>query len=445
VGLARSGVAACHLLTELGAHVSATDAKPMEELSPSVRELGRIGVTLFVGGHPKEALYRSELVVVSPGVRSDLLLLVEARNRGIAVISEVELAWRVTEADCIAITGTNGKTTTTALTGALLEGGARPVVVGGNIGRPLSQEARSMPKHGIVVAELSSFQLETIEHFQPRVAVMLNLTPDHLDRYPSFAAYRDAKARIFVNQTSQDRAILNADDAEVAWFANKTTARTLYFSASRELIEGVFVAWNGWIMARLEGRDLAICPVVEIPLLGRHNVENVVAATACALWAGVDPTVIRRAIKEFRGVPHRLEWVRELDGVAYYNDSKATNVASALKAIESFAKPIVLIAGGLGKGQDFSKLAVGARGKVRSTILMGKDRATLKAALKGVTEVEEVESLEEALLRAQHIAKPGEVVLLSPACASFDMFRDFEQRGDVFKALVLALGERGNA
>ncbi|HLC40160.1 MAG TPA: UDP-N-acetylmuramoyl-L-alanine--D-glutamate ligase, partial [Methylomirabilota bacterium] len=394
---------------------------------------------------PKEALHGSELVVVSPGVHSDLPLLVEARIRGISVISEVELAWRVTEADCIAITGTNGKTTTTALTGALLEGGARPVVVGGNIGRPLSQEALSMPKRGIVVAELSSFQLETIEHFQPRVAVMLNLTPDHLDRYPSFAAYRDAKARIFLNQTTQDRAILNADDAEVARFANKTMARTIYFSASRELVEGVFVALNGWIMARLDGRDLAICPVVEVPLLGRHNLENVVAATACALWAGVDPTVIRRAIKEFRGVPHRLEWVRGFDGVAYYNDSKATNVASALKAIESFAKPIVLIAGGLGKGQDFRELAEGARGKVRSTILIGKDRAHLKSALNGVTEVEEVESLEEAVLRARRIAKPGEVVLLSPACASFDMFRDFEHRGDAFKALVLALGERGNA
>jgi UDP-N-acetylmuramoylalanine--D-glutamate ligase len=438
VGLARSGIAACHLLQQLGASVTATDAKLMGALSPSVEELTKSGVRLFLGSHPHEAIRDSELIVVSPGVPSDLPLLEMARHQRVPIIGEIELAWRVMEAPVIAITGTNGKTTTTALTGALLGGSAQPVFVGGNIGHPLSLDALSIPRDALVVAEVSSFQLETIEQFRPRVAAVLNLTPDHLDRYPSVAAYREAKARIFLNQTEEDWAILNADDPEAPWFAEQTLAKVVYFSTRREPSEGVFCQ-NDWIVARLNHRELEICPVSEVQLLGRHNLENVLAAAACALLAGRPPDHLRQVIGAFRGVPHRLEAVRELNGVAYYNDSKATNVSSTLKAFESFTRPIVLIAGGLGKGQDFAPLGAHARGKVRMAVLIGNDRDALRAALTGTETIEDASSLEEAVLKARHAARPGEVILFSPACASFDMFRDYEHRGDTFKSLVNAL------
>jgi UDP-N-acetylmuramoylalanine--D-glutamate ligase len=439
VGLARSGLAAARLLHAAGARVVATDLKPLEALDPEVRALGDLGVRLLTGGVHPEAVEGAALVVVSPGVPLDSPQLTPARRAGIPVIGELELAWRATEAEALAITGTNGKTTTTALTGALLSEQPRPVVVAGNIGTPLAARALQVPPEALLVLEVSSFQLEASESFHPRLAAVLNVTPDHLDRHGTFAAYLEAKARIFRHQTAADCAVLNADDEAARALAGRTRATVVWFSRRQPLAHGVFVQ-DAWIMARLNDHLEAICPLAEIPLRGAHNVENVLAATACALWVGLAPAAIRRAIGRFRAVPHRLEFVREVGGVHFYNDSKATNVASTLRALESFPEPIVLIAGGVGKGQDFAPLAAAARDRVRHAVVLGQDGPRLAAALEAAgVPVSRVASLRDAVVRAREHARAGDVVLLSPACASFDMFRHFEHRGDVFRVLVQEL------
>jgi len=437
VGLARSGVAACRLLRQLGAAVLASDAKPLSALGRDALALEAEGVRLSAGGHPAEAFRGAQLVVVSPGVPTDLPALQELRRAGVPVIGELELAWRVMEAQVIAITGTNGKTTTTALTGALLREQIRPVLVAGNIGTPLSAHALTFPRDGIVVAEVSSFQLETMEIFHPRVAAILNLTPDHLDRHGTFERYVEAKARVFANQTDADCTVLNADDLATAALARRTPGRVVWFSRTKPLDPGVFCS-DGWIVAKLNGHVEQICPVSEVFLRGAHNLENVLAATACSLWTGIAPEPLRRAIALFRGVEHRIEWVRDLQGVAYYNDSKGTNVASTIKALESFSEPVILIAGGRGKGQDFTSLGAAARGRVRRAVLIGEDREKIMRGLGDTAPCVFATSMEEAVGMARAVARPGDVVLLSPACASFDMFENFEHRGAAFKAAVLA-------
>jgi UDP-N-acetylmuramoylalanine--D-glutamate ligase len=315
----------------------------------------------------------------------------------------------------------------------------RRVLVAGNIGTPLAAHALGFPADGIVVCEVSSFQLETIETFQPRVAVVLNVTPDHLDRHRTFAAYLDAKARIFANQTSSDCAVLNDDDEATRTLAARTRADVLWISRRRALDHGVFVR-DGWIAAKLNGHVETICPLSDIFLRGGHNVENVLAATACALWTGLAPDAIRRGIVRFRGVPHRIELIRDLHGVQYYNDSKGTNVASTIKALESFAERIVLIAGGVGKGQDFTPLTAAARGRVSHLVAIGADGPKIASAFEAAgIPVHAAVSIEAALHTARGFAAPGDVVLLSPACASFDMFQNFEHRGDVFRGLVMGL------
>ncbi|HSE03217.1 MAG TPA: UDP-N-acetylmuramoyl-L-alanine--D-glutamate ligase [Methylomirabilota bacterium] len=439
VGLAKSGVAAARLIRRLGGRVLASDSSPLEALSPEARALEREGCTLWTGGHPDAAFAGADLVVASPGVPLELPALAAARARGVLVIGELELAWRVMEADVIAITGTNGKTTTTALTGELLRTQVRPVLVGGNIGTPLAEHALEFPGDGLVVAETSSFQLDTTDRFRPRVGAILNITPDHLDRHGTFERYVDAKARMFANQTPTDCAVLNADDPVTAGLGGRARGRVIWFSRLTTLTHGVFI-YDGWIVAKLNGSTERICPVSEITLRGQHNVENVLAATACALWTGMAPSEIRRGIVAFRGVAHRIERVHDDRGVVYYNDSKGTNVDSTIKALQSFTEPIVLIAGGKGKGKDFGPLAEAARDRVRRAVLIGQDRDRIRAALEpaGVP-VEDAESMDDAVRRARDAARVGDVVLLSPACASFDMFRNFEHRGDVFKAAVRAL------
>ncbi len=436
VGLAKSGVAAARLIRRLGGRVLASDAGARETLSADARGLEDLGCAVWAGGHPDRAFQEAELVVVSPGVPLDIPALKAVRARGVPIIGELELAWRVMEADLIAITGTNGKTTTTALTGELLSGQVRPVLVGGNIGTPLSDRAADFPADGLVVAETSSFQLETTDRFRPRVAAVLNLTPDHLDRHVTFERYVEAKSRIFANQTEADCAVLNRDDPATATLASRAPGGVLWFSRLQPLAHGVFLR-EGGIVAKLNGHVEGICPVTEIRLRGLHNVENVLAATACALWTGMAPETIRRGIAAFRGVAHRIERVYDDRGVVYYNDSKGTNVASTIKALESFTEPVILIAGGKGKGQDFTPLAAAARGRVRQAILIGVDRDTLRGPLAAAgIPLEDAESMEDAVRRAQGAAHVGDVVLLSPACASFDMFQNFEHRGDVFKAAV---------
>ncbi|MBI3637593.1 MAG: UDP-N-acetylmuramoyl-L-alanine--D-glutamate ligase [Candidatus Rokubacteria bacterium] len=438
VGLAKSGVAAARLLQRAGARVTAADDKPLDVLGPDAHALARAGIPMRTGRPTEEAVRGADLVVVSPGVRLDAAPLRAARAAGIPVLGELELGWRAVEAETIAITGTNGKTTTTSLTGALLRGQVRPVVVAGNIGSPASAHD-DCPPDAVLVLEVSSFQLETIDAFQPRVAVVLNVTPDHLDRHGDFAGYVDAKARIFMNQTPGDCAVLNADDPVTVELAKRTRAHVVWFSRTRFLDHGVFVR-DGRVAAKLNGHAEEICPVSEIFLRGQHNVENVLAATASALWAGLAPEAIRRGIAAFRGVAHRIELIRDLRGVHYYNDSKGTNVASTIKALESFSEPVVLIAGGLGKGQDFRPLAEAARDRVTHAVLIGQDGPALAAALEaeGIPCTAST-SLESALGVARDAAGAGDVVLLSPACASFDMFDNFEHRGDVFRRLVMGL------
>ncbi|HJR03964.1 MAG TPA: UDP-N-acetylmuramoyl-L-alanine--D-glutamate ligase [Methylomirabilota bacterium] len=439
VGLAKSGVAAARLVRRLGGRVLASDSSPLEALPEEARGLERLGCALWAGGHPDAAFAGAELIVVSPGVPLELPPLVAMRARGVPTIGELELAWRVMEADVIAITGTNGKTTTTTLTGELLRTQVRPVLVGGNIGTPLADHALEFPGDGIVVAEVSSFQLDTTDRFRPRVAAILNITPDHLDRHGTFERYVDAKARIFANQLSTDCVVLNADDPVTAGLGGRARGRVIWFSRLTTLTHGVFI-YDGWIVAKLNGSTERICPVTEITLRGQHNVENVLAATACALWTGMSPSSIRRGIAAFRGVAHRIERVHDDRGVVYYNDSKGTNVDSTIKALESFSEPVILIAGGKGKGQDFGPLAEAARGRVRRAILIGQDRDRIRAALEvaGIP-AEDAESMDDAVRRSRDAAQVGDVVLLSPACASFDMFRNFEHRGDVFKSVVRAL------
>jgi UDP-N-acetylmuramoylalanine--D-glutamate ligase len=436
VGLARSGIAAARLILRLGGRVLASDAGPSDRLAPEARDLEGPGCRVWTGGHPPAAFAGADLAVVSPGVPWELEPLAALRRRGVPVIGELELGFRAMESDVIAVTGTNGKTTTTALVGELLRALGRPVLVGGNIGTPLSAHALDFSPEGIVVAEVSSFQLESTDRFRPRVAALLNLTPDHLDRHRTLEGYAAAKARLFANQTEADCAVLNADDPGVTALAGRTRARLAWFSRLRVLDGGVFVR-EGWILAALTGPPERVAPVAEIPLRGQHNVENVLAAAACALWAGVSPAAIRQGIAGFGGVAHRIERVLEADGVAYYNDSKGTNVASTVRALESFPEPVILIAGGKGKGQDFAPLGAAARGRVRRAVLLGEDGGGIRIVLEAAgIPAEEVASMEEAVRVARSRARPGEVVLLSPACASFDMFRNFEHRGDVFKAAV---------
>jgi UDP-N-acetylmuramoylalanine--D-glutamate ligase len=439
VGLARSGMAAARLIRRLGGRVLASDSAPAEALAARARELEQAGCRVWAGGHPEEAFEGADLVVVSPGVPLTLPPLRRAGARAVPVIGELELGWRVMEADAIAITGTNGKTTTTALAGALLGGQVRPVLVGGNIGTPLSERALEFPADGLVVAEVSSFQLESIETFRPRVAAVLNLAPDHLDRHGTFDRYVQAKARILANQTEADCAVLNADDPATAALASRAPGRVLWFSRLAPQSHGVFLR-DEWIVAKLNGHVERICPLGEVALRGQHNVENVLAAAACALWTGMAPGAIRRGIAGFRGVAHRIERVHDDRGVAFYNDSKGTNVASTIRALESFTEPVVLIAGGLGKGQDFAPLGAAARHRVRHAVLIGADRERLREVLEAAgIPVEAAGSMEAAVRAARAAARVGDVVLLSPACASFDMFRDFEHRGEVFKAAVREL------
>jgi UDP-N-acetylmuramoylalanine--D-glutamate ligase len=440
VGLARSGVAASRLLRKLGAHVTGTDMRGPDAVGPEARALVRDGVELVLGGHPPAAFERAELVVVSPGVTAEHPALAGPRARGVPVLGEIELAYRTMTAEFVAITGTNGKTTTTALTGALLAESGRPLLVGGNIGRPLAAEALTFPDHGWVVAEVSSFQLETVDAFRPRVAAVLNVTPDHLDRHGSLAAYAAAKARIFRAQGPGDWGVLNLDDAGAAALAPDVSAQLLWFSRRGPVSRGAWVR-DDWVTLRLDAEDQPVCPVSEVTLRGAHNLENVLAATACAGALGMPAAKLRAGIRAFQAVAHRLQWVRDRAGVAFYNDSKGTNVDATLKALAAFTEPIVLIAGGRDKGQRFDALATAARGRVKSAVLIGEGRATMGPALRAVTHVEEAETMAEAVRRAARLAGPGDVVLLSPACASFDLFRDYEHRGDVFAEEVRALPE----
>lgn len=441
VGLARTGVAVVKFLVSQGAEVIVTDMKDEAELAPFLGKLVDLDINYELGRHVIHTFLMADLIVVSPGVPMGIKPLVQARAQRREVISEIELAARFITAPLAAITGTNGKTTTTTLTGDIFKACGFRTFVGGNIGNPLIELVPSNATTDRVVVEVSSFQLEGITSFRPRVAVLLNITEDHLDRYASYQEYIDAKLRIFENQTVEDFAVLNMDDPLVAGYAGQLAARVVPMSRLRELAQGIFHN-DGCITYAWEGR-LERFSTAAFKLRGVHNLDNIMAALATTLLMGCDAERALAAVNAFVGLPHRMEFVREVNGVAYYEDSKGTNVGSVVKSLESFPGGISLIAGGKDKGGDYAPLALLVKERVEHLILIGEARERLQEALGSLTDTHLAGSLEEAVSLACKLTKPGGVVLFSPACSSFDMFRDYLERAERFKALVQALSEGG--
>lgn len=443
VGLARSGMAAAHWLSEHGAVVTVTDMRLPSAFSKEIPELLDRKVGLELGLHRESTFLQQDFVVVSPGVPADLPVLNLARQKGIPVVPEVEVAGWFLKGRLVGITGTNGKTTTTTLLGKILEASGFSTFVGGNIGVPLLSAVDLDPPASIIVSELSSFQLETIDSFRPHVAALLNLTPNHLDRHPNFEAYIAAKARIFSNQTQDDYAILNADDANVMKLVPSIRSQKVFFSRRMELANGVFVS-RGTVFYRVQSMEAALMRTSDIRLLGAFNLENALAAAAAACVLGVEFGSIRRAVREFGGVEHRLEFVREIRGVDFYNDSKATSVDATSKALSAFDSGVHLILGGKDKGAPYAPLRDLMHDRVREVLVIGAAQKRIIADLAGVVEIVEAGDLETAVRAAAERAKPGDVVLLAPACSSFDQFENFEHRGRVFKALVERLAEESS-
>jgi UDP-N-acetylmuramoylalanine--D-glutamate ligase len=444
VGLGKSGVASALFLKSRGAHVTVSDTKPQEQFGTEIPLLLDQGIAVETGGHGERTFRGQDLIVVSPGVPVDAPPLVQALSLGEAVIGEIELAAQYLPGPIVAITGSNGKTTTTTLAGEIMTAGGVPAVVGGNIGTPAISLVERATSQTIAVLEVSSFQLETIQTFRPKVAVVLNVTPDHLDRHRTFEAYAAAKARLFENQQPDDFAVLNADDPTCVEMAGHVHSQVFWFSGKKEVRQGAYVH-----NARLFFRDPAgqheIMLVSEIPLKGAHNVENVLAAVCVGALMGCKPEQISRAIRNFKAVEHRLEYVATIRGVEYYNDSKATNVDATIKALESFPANIHLILGGKDKGSDYSVLNGLLRQRVKRVYTIGAAAAKIESQIKGATEIIHVETLDAAVKHAAAAATPGDVVLLAPACASFDQFQNYEQRGQVFKEIVQSLEEAARA
>lgn len=442
VGLGRSGVASAFFLQDHGAKVTVSDSKSEAQLQNEIAALLDRGVSIETGRHGERTFRDQDLIVVSPGVPFDQPQLQHARTLGIPVIGEVELAFRFLQGRVIAITGSNGKTTTTTLVGEILLKSGKKTLVGGNIGTPVISLVPQSTPDTLVVLEISSFQLETIQEFRPWIAAILNITPDHLDRHRTFQAYVDAKARIFMNQQATDFAVLNADDptcvtlqqedrvkAPLAWFSRKHTLRDANGACVKD----------DQIIYRQNGREQSVLSRHDIQLKGAHNLENVLAAVSMGMLAGCAPQQIKKAVSEFRAVEHRLELVATVGGVAFYNDSKATNVDATLKALESFPGNIHVILGGKDKGSDYSVLNPLLRSRAKRAYLIGAAADKIGAQIQGSTTLVRSGTLERAVRQAFESAAPGDIVLLAPACASFDQFDNYEHRGHVFKEIVLSL------
>ncbi|HXZ27148.1 MAG TPA: UDP-N-acetylmuramoyl-L-alanine--D-glutamate ligase [Terriglobales bacterium] len=442
VGLGKSGVAAALFLEAHGARVTVSDAKTEEELRSEIPALLDKGITVEAGGHGDRTFRDQDLIVVSPGVPYEIAQLQQARSQGVPVIGEVELASRFLKGHLVAITGSNGKTTTTALTGEVISMGGYESLVGGNIGTPAISLVEESTDDTYNVLEISSFQLETIESFHPQIAVVLNVTPDHLDRHRSLQAYISAKARIFENQTRDDYAVLNADDPTCLRLADDCRAHTRFFSRKGELKHGAYVKEGKIYWREEESGEQEIMPVAGITLKGAHNLENVLAAVCVGRLVNVEPHRIRRAVEEFKAVEHRLEFVANIRGVDYYNDSKATNVDATTKALESFSSGIHIILGGKDKGSDYSVLNPLLKSRAKRVYTIGAAAAKIESQIAGAAEIVHAETLENAVRRAAEAAAPGDVVLLAPACASFDQFENYEHRGRVFKEAVAALAAK---
>ncbi|MBI4455620.1 MAG: UDP-N-acetylmuramoyl-L-alanine--D-glutamate ligase [Acidobacteria bacterium] len=447
IGLARTGLAVTRFLLKKGSRLVVVDDKTSEELAEQIGRLHLIAgesfsrVKLLVGGTFTESRQRVDLAIVSPGVPLTHPAVQAVALNGVSVISEIELACRFLKGHIVGITGSNGKTTCTAMIGAILAKKYPNTFISGNIGKPLIEQVDLDDESSWHSVELSSFQLESVDQFCPDVAVVLNLTLDHMDRYESMDRYREAKERIFKNQGRGNVAVLNADDALVAGMARRVRAEILWFSRRQPVKRGVFVK-EGKIFATIDGVERDLLSTGEIPLRGGHNVENVLACSATALAAGVSREQIAEAVRDFEPVEHRLEYVDTVGGVAFFNDSKATNVDAAAKALEAFSEPLVVIMGGRDKGSDFSVLRAVVKNRARRLVLLGEATAKIERALGDEVLTYRVAGMQEAIQVAFSQAQPGDVVLLAPACASFDMFHDYEERGLAFKVEVQKLKAR---
>jgi UDP-N-acetylmuramoylalanine--D-glutamate ligase len=440
VGLARTGIAASLFCAARGARVTATESRPEADMAEAAEKLRAAGCQVELGGHTEASFLEQDLIIPSPGVPADAPLLEAARRKGIPVWSEIELAWRFLKGRLIGITGSNGKTTTTSLVAHILETAKLPVILAGNIGTPVISRVEDSSDESLTVAELSSFQLELIEKFRPNIAVFLNLTPDHLDRHPSLAAYGKAKARIFENQTETDSAVLNADDPATTPYA-PSRPQVYWFSRSKRVAQGAFLRGEE-VVFRREGEETVLLRRGDIGLRGEHNVENVLAGVSAAHLAGAGPEVIGEGVRSFAGVEHRLEFVAEIGGVSYYNDSKATNVDATLKALDAFPGRLYVILGGKDKGSDYTVLREALRRKAVAALLIGAAAEKIERQIAGSVPIVRAETLECAIRVAAERAQAGDTVLLAPACASFDQFDNYEHRGRVFKQLVRQLEQK---
>ena len=474
VGLAKTGLAVARFLKDRGAQVTATDLKERDELNSYVHEALNMGISLELGTHKIDSFTDSDLIVVSPGVPHRITPLEAARGAGVTVTGEVELAYRYIKEPIVAITGTNGKTTTTSLIGDMLKASGRKVFVGGNIGAPLIDYLNSGTHADVIVAEISSFQLDTIESFRPKVGVILNITEDHLDRYNDFRHYVRSKGRLFQNQERTDVAILNRRDPAVCELESGISGRRLYFNINSDTLDCLVAVtptlpghrplWAGGqpltlggggqgrgerlhgvvihgkeMVCSLPGKPPVILSLAKFRLKGEHNLENAAAASLAALVAGADRAGIQMALDTYKGLYHRLEYVRSVNGVQYYNDSKATNVDAVKRSLESFDSPVILIMGGRDKGGSYTFLKELIKKRVKRLIAIGEAREKILNALGGLTHGEGTRTLADAVRLAHSTAAPGDVVLLSPGCSSFDMFTDYAERGEAFCSTVRGL------
>ncbi len=441
VGMARSGLAAAEFLRRRGAHVFVSEARQASDLKAESSQLANQGIQFETGGHSIEPFRQADLIVVSPGVPLNIPPLRAARKLGKEIISEIELASRFLQGRVIAVTGTNGKTTTTSLVKAVLKQAGFEVQVGGNIGTPLVSLVDSSSSHSWNVVEVSSFQLEAIPSFRPDISVILNITPDHMDRYSSFHQYVQAKLNIFQNQRPSDFVVLNADDPRLAQIAPEIRSRVCWFSTLTDVLPGTYADGRN-VVVHFEDGPRVVLAQEEIPLRRRHNLENVVAAVTVGHLAGVELDSISEAVRSFRPVEHRLEPVRSINGVWFYNDSKATNIDATIKALEAFSSGVILILGGRDKGSDFRVLAPLVRERVKHLILIGEASRKISSQLAGSAPMFQASTMEHAVRLAMQQASGGDIVLLAPACASFDMFENYEHRGREFKAAVARLTEQ---
>ena len=435
-----SGIGACRLLESMDWEVILYDGNTTLDPKELMRQIGQdTSVQVILGDLQEEILHTLDLVVMSPGVPTDLPIVNQMRQAGIPIWGEVELAYTYGQGDVLAITGTNGKTTTTALLGEIMKNYRESVFVVGNIGNPYTTEVQNMEESSVVVAEISSFQLETVHAFRPRVSAILNITPDHLNRHHTMENYILAKEEIAKNQTEEDTCVLNYEDEVTREFGKNVRAKVLYFSSQRKLEKGIYLE-DGNIIYK-DGEPALLCHVNELKLLGTHNYENVMAATAMAVAYGVPMDIIRKTVKEFAGVAHRIEFVCEKQGVAYYNDSKGTNPDAAIKGIQAMNRPTLLIGGGYDKDSCYEEWIENFDGKVKYFVLLGQTKEKIAQAARncGFENVILTETLEEAVATCASLAQPGDAVLLSPACASWGMFKNYEERGDKFKEIVNAL------